>query len=281
MEAAAEIAGSDDVSAVGVCAGGLTTAALLGRLAFQCRQLIHSATFAVTQLDYGVPSTIGMLGIPDVMDRAARSSQRRGTLDSRAFGALFSMLRPNDLIWNYWVNNNLLGEDPPAFDVLAWNADGTSLPAELHAEFLRVFLHNALARSDLTVNDCPVDLQKVGCDVLSRRRPHRPSGAVAGVLRHHQPLRGPERLRAVLLRSHPVPGQPARIEEDVDDHRTGQGRDPGRVAGQATETPGGYGGSGGRSGRAPGLAGSTGPRALGSLRHPGGTPAPGLYVHNE
>ena len=63
-------------------------------------------------------------------------------LDGKALGQLFSWLRPNDLVWNYWVNNNLIGQDPPAFDVLAWNADSTDLPAGLHADFLDLFLHN-------------------------------------------------------------------------------------------------------------------------------------------
>jgi polyhydroxyalkanoate synthase len=281
LETAAEIAGSDDVSAVGVCAGGLTTASLLGRLAFQCRDLIHSATFAVTQLDYGVPSTIGMLGVSDVMDRAARSSQRRGTLDSRALGALFSMLRPNDLIWNYWVNNNLLGEDPPAFDVLAWNADGTSLPAELHAEFLRVFQDNALARNDLTVDDCPIDLQKVGCDVLSvgARNDHLVpwqacfattnlfggrSDFVLSSSGHIQCLVNPPGSKKMSTTTGPV-----------------NGRDPGEWLKQATETPGVWWErwaewQGARSGGEHGA-----PSQLGSRRHRAGPPAPGRYVHNE
>ena len=167
MEAAAEVAASEDVAAVGVCAGGLTTAVLLGRLASSGHLLVNTSTFAVTQLDYSVPSAIGMLGTPSVMDRAVRTSRRRGTLSRHDLGALFSMLRPNDLIWNYWVNNNLLGEDPPAFDVLAWNADGTALPATLHEEFLDVFLHNRLARGELSCLGCPIDLGKVDCDVLS------------------------------------------------------------------------------------------------------------------
>jgi polyhydroxyalkanoate synthase len=77
-------------------------------------------------------------------------------------------MRPNDLVWNYWVNNYLLGEQPPAFDVLAWNADTTNLPAQLHAEFLHMFLDNPLARPDgMTALGTPVDLGAVTCDIYA------------------------------------------------------------------------------------------------------------------
>ena len=59
-------------------------------------------------------------------------------------GNAFSWMRPNDLVLNYWVNNHLMGEDPPVFDILSWNADGTNLPAALHKQFLDIFEHNPL-----------------------------------------------------------------------------------------------------------------------------------------
>jgi polyhydroxyalkanoate synthase len=74
-------------------------------------------------------------------------------------------MRPNDLVWNYWVNNYLLGKRPPAFDILAWNADQTNLPAGLHAQFLDVFEHNSFAHpGSLTALGTPVDLGRVKCD---------------------------------------------------------------------------------------------------------------------
>ena len=88
--------------------------------------------------------------------------------------ALFSMLRPNDLIWNYWVRNNLMGEEPPAFDVLAWNSDATRLPAALHADFLDCSCSNSLATGTCSVHGNPVDLSKVECDsfVVGARTDH-------------------------------------------------------------------------------------------------------------
>ena len=79
---------------------------------------------------------------------------------------VFAWVRPNDLVWNYWVSNYLIGEDPPAFDVLAWNSDTTNLPAALHAEFVHLFLDNALLEpGKLTVLGTPVDLSKVVSDL--------------------------------------------------------------------------------------------------------------------
>ena len=68
-------------------------------------------------------------------------------ISARDMGAAFTWMRPNDLVWNYWVNNYLMGDKPPAFDILAWNADGTNLPAALHAQFLDIFERNPLCRA--------------------------------------------------------------------------------------------------------------------------------------
>ncbi len=166
VRAAAEICSSESVSIVGVCAGGLTTAGLLGYLAALGDDLVRSATFAVTQIDYDVPSTIGMFRNSRVVGNSTRISEISGSLDGIMLETMFAALRPNDLIWNYWVNNNLLGEDPAAFDVLAWNADSTALPAALHADFLDIYLNNGLARGEVSVLGPRVDLTKVGCDTM-------------------------------------------------------------------------------------------------------------------
>ena len=81
---------------------------------------------------------------------------------ARDMGAAFTLMRPNDLIWNYWVNNYLMGQDPPVFDVLSWNADGTNLPATLHLQFLDLFQSNALCLPGaMTVLHTPVDLSTI------------------------------------------------------------------------------------------------------------------------
>ncbi len=172
--AACEIAGTDQANTVSLCAGGITTAALLGHLAATQDTLVNCATFAVTLLDYTVPTMIGLLASPAIVENSMRSTKRAGVLRGHSATALFSMLRPNDLIWNYWVRNNLMGEEPPAFDILAWNSDATRLPAGLHADFLDLFMQNSIATGSCSVHGEPIDLSKVECDsfVVGARTDH-------------------------------------------------------------------------------------------------------------
>jgi polyhydroxyalkanoate synthase len=174
VRAACEIAGTDQANTVSLCAGGITTAALLGHLAATQDPLVNCATFAVTLLDYTVPAMIGLLASPAIVENSLRATKRAGVLHGHNATALFSMLRPNDLIWNYWVRNNLMGEEPPAFDILAWNSDATRLPAGLHADFLDLFMENSVANGSCLVHGNPIDLSKVECDsfVVGARTDH-------------------------------------------------------------------------------------------------------------
>jgi polyhydroxyalkanoate synthase len=174
LRAAVQIAGSDQVNTISLCAGGITTAALAGRLAALSDDLINSATFAVTLLDFSVPTMIGMFGCPTIVDNARAAARRRGVLPAHEAEAIFCLLRPNDLIWNYWVGSNLLGDRPPAFDVLSWNADPTRLPAGLHIDFLDMFSTNSLANGEASVLGTPVDLGRIQCDsfVVGARTDH-------------------------------------------------------------------------------------------------------------
>ncbi|HUY40385.1 MAG TPA: alpha/beta fold hydrolase [Candidatus Dormibacteraeota bacterium] len=164
LRAAQEITGSDRVNTIALCAGGITTAAVIGHLAAIGDPLVHSATFAVTLLDFSEPTMIGMFGSASVVRNAIRSSERAGVLDGNATRLLFALLRPNELLWNYWVSNNLLGEDPPTFDVLAWNADSTRLPASLHADFLDIFRNDSFSAGTLKTLGTTVELAQVKCD---------------------------------------------------------------------------------------------------------------------
>ena len=174
MHAVCEITGTAQVNTVSLCAGGITTAALLGHLASNQDDLINCATFAVTLLDFSVPTMIGLFATPQIIRSALRASTRAGVVKGKDATALFALLRPNDLIWNYWVSSNLIGEDQPTFDVLAWNADSTRLPAALHADFLDMMLHNSLATGNFAVHGNPIDLSKIECDafVVGARTDH-------------------------------------------------------------------------------------------------------------
>src|SRR5262249_44775008 len=168
LDVIAEITGSRDVSLLGACAGGITTAVLLGHLAARGDDRVRSATFPVTVLDTSAPSMIGMLTSEQTVASAVRRSRRRGVLRGRDMARVVAWLRPNDLVWNYWVNNYLLGNAPPAFDILYWNADSTNLPATLHAEFLDLFVKNHLVgHGNLAVLGTPIDLAGVRCDVYT------------------------------------------------------------------------------------------------------------------
>ena len=165
LDAVCDIAGSDDAHMMGFCAGGITAAVTEAHLAASGDSRIRTASFAVTLLDWHVRSLVGMMGAASVVAAGRRASQKKGVLDGKALGSLFSLLRPNDLVWNYWVNNNLMGESPPAFDVLAWNADSTRMPAALHTNFLDLFEQNLLTiPGAMTVAGTPIDLSAITQD---------------------------------------------------------------------------------------------------------------------
>jgi polyhydroxyalkanoate synthase len=165
IEVACDVGASSDANVAGMCAGGITLACLLGHLAATDESLVNSATFMVAGLDISSESTVGLLTSSASIEAARGRSQRKGVLDGRDLGRMFAWLRPNDLVWNYWVNNYLLGQNPPAFDILYWNADTTNLTAGLHSDFLDLLGANGLADpGSIKVLGTPVDLGKVRCD---------------------------------------------------------------------------------------------------------------------
>jgi polyhydroxyalkanoate synthase len=180
IDVAAEICGSDAVNVMGLCAGGVTMSMLLGYLAAAGDDRVASATFAVAMLDFKSPSLVGMLASDAMVAMALRRSRDRGVLDGAEMARVFAWIRANDLVWNYWVNNYLLGNEPPSFDILFWNADTTRLPAALHADFLDLYMRNPLPEGgEATVLGRPIDLQKVGC----------PTYVVSGMTDHIVPWR--------------------------------------------------------------------------------------------
>lgn len=178
IDVACEITGSEDANLLGLCAGGVTMSLLLGHLAAKGSPKARSATFAVAVLDTEAPSMMGMFASDATIAAATRRSRRKGVLDGSEMARVFAWLRPNDLVWNYWVNNYLLGNDPPAFDILFWNADNTRLPAALHAGFLDLFVRNPLKRPcEVEVLGTPIDLKQVSL----------PAYVVSGITDHIAP----------------------------------------------------------------------------------------------
>jgi polyhydroxyalkanoate synthase len=162
-EAVAAVTGQESVHALGACSGGMITAGLLGSLAAAGRlSEFSSVTLMVCVLDNARAGTSAALGSRDLAAAAVAESARKGYLDGRALAEIFAWLRPNDLIWSYWVNNYLLGKDPPAFDVLFWNQDTVRMAAGLHRDFIKIALENPLARrGGLEVRGAQVDLSAV------------------------------------------------------------------------------------------------------------------------
>ena len=185
VEVACQITGSDSANVMGLCAGGVTLSLLLGHLAAIGKlDRVASATLAVAMLDMSSPSLMGMFASDAVVAAALRRSRQKGFLDGAEMSRVFAWMRPNDLVWNYWVNNYLLGLEPPAFDILFWNADNTRLPARLHADFLDLYLRNPLPEAGaVEVLGTPVDLRQVGC----------PTYVVAGMTDHIVPWRAAHR----------------------------------------------------------------------------------------
>jgi polyhydroxyalkanoate synthase subunit PhaC len=166
MDAIARITGSEQTAITGTCSGGIIAAMVAAHLAQTGRQdQIAALTLLVTVLDQS-RAGLGSAVIDERNARlAAAASAARGYLDGRSLAEVFAWLRPNDLIWNYWVNNYLLGRTPPAFDILSWNADTTRMTAGLHRDFLQMGVSNALARpGGLTMLGSPVDLGAIDRD---------------------------------------------------------------------------------------------------------------------
>jgi polyhydroxyalkanoate synthase len=190
IEMAAEITGADAVNVMGLCAGGVTMSLLLGYLAATGgSERVASATLAVAMLDLRSPSLIGLFASDALVAMALRRSRQKGVLEGSEMARVFAWMRPNDLVWNYWVNNYLLGNDPPAFDILFWNADHTRLPASLHADFLDLYVRNPLLEAcETTVLGRSIDLQQVRC----------PSYVVAGITDHIVPWQAGYRTTSIL-----------------------------------------------------------------------------------
>ena len=165
MEAIRQITGSAQVGTMGLCAGGQLLAAVLALLAARGDDRVAYACFGVSQLDMSVPSVAGLAVSPPVPGLAWLATRATGVVDGRDIAAAFSWLRPNELVWSYWVNNYLMGQEPPAFDILAWNADTTRLPGALQQQFLRIAEHNLLAvPGGVSLLGAPVDLAKAAVD---------------------------------------------------------------------------------------------------------------------
>lgn len=164
METARSICDAPSVHAIGYCVAGSLLAPTLAWLEAKGRgDLVSSATFFTTQVDFADAGELRILIDEAQMAMLDLLCAEKGYLDSRYMAATFNLLRANDLIWSYVVNNYLLGREPPPFDLLYWNSDSTRLPHAMLREYLKgMYLENRLARPDaLEIAGTAIDLRRV------------------------------------------------------------------------------------------------------------------------
>jgi polyhydroxyalkanoate synthase len=281
MAAAEEITGSDQVALQAFCSGGIITSMLLAHLAAtEGLGRVAAASFAVTVLDWSRAGTVSALMDPKAVERAVEKSRQKGFLDGANLAEVFAWLRPNDLVWNYWVNNYLQGKPPPAFDILYWNADTVRMTAGLHRDFIDIAVHNSLTEPGAaTMLGSPVDLKSVDVDTY----------VTAGIADHLCPWQACYRTtqmlggtsRFVLSTSGHIaslvnpPGNPKSTFQVAPETPA----DPERWLAAAEKVKGSWWPDfmawlGERSGDE-----VPAPRTLGSTRHPALEDAPGRYIH--
>jgi polyhydroxyalkanoate synthase subunit PhaC len=164
LDAIADITASPKVDVVGLCLGGALTAMLAAYLAGTDDRL-GSLTLLNTLLDYSEPGVLGAFADPRTIARLESALEREGVMSGTKMAATFDVLRANDLIFNYVVTNWLMGQQPPAFDILAWNADSTRLPAAMHAFYLHsLYEQNLLAKGEMKLAGHPLSLADIKCD---------------------------------------------------------------------------------------------------------------------
>ncbi len=162
------ITGSDKVNLSGACSGGITLATIVSKMAAQDDERANAITMMVCVLQpEATDSEVGALVSKNGIELARQRSAKKGILEGSSLSRSFAWLRPNDLVWNYVVNNYLHGEDPPAFDILFWNNDATNLPAKLHSDYLDFYETQPFANpGQVELAGHRVDLSKVTNDLF-------------------------------------------------------------------------------------------------------------------
>jgi polyhydroxyalkanoate synthase len=166
LDAIVDITGAERINVVGLCLGGTLTGMLLAYLAAKGDDRVRSATLLNTLIDFSEPGTLGCFTDPESIAALEQRVAERGYLQATDMSRTFDLLRANDLVFRYVANNWLMGEDPPAFDILAWNDDGTRMPADLHSFYLRAcYVENRLAGGRLELAGVPLRLDDINQDV--------------------------------------------------------------------------------------------------------------------
>ncbi len=163
FDAVEKATGERELNVIGYCLGGTLLGATLGYMAAKNDQRVKSATFFVSLLDFSQPGELGVFIDEQQVANLEKKMNERGYLEGSEMASTFNLLRANDLVWSFVVNNYLLGKDPFPFDLLYWNADSTRMPARMHSYYLRnMYIKNLMGvPGGLNLLGVPIDLSKV------------------------------------------------------------------------------------------------------------------------
>jgi polyhydroxyalkanoate synthase subunit PhaC len=163
------ITGSPKVNTVGYCIGGTLLSMVLSYLSAKQDETVNAAAFFVSLLDFKEVGDTEVFVDEPQLNYMEEKMMERGYLDNRSMASMFNMLRANDLIWSNVVNNYLLGKDPPAFDLLYWNADGTRMAAAAHSYYMRntYYENNLIKPKKLILKGVPIDLSLIHQDIYA------------------------------------------------------------------------------------------------------------------
>jgi polyhydroxyalkanoate synthase subunit PhaC len=165
LDAIGDITGAPRIDIVGLCLGGALTGMLAAYLAALGDDRLGSVTLLNTMLDYREPGALGTFTDEATVAKLEREMAKKGFLEGSAMAGTFDLLRANDLIFSYVVSGWLMGQDPPAFDLLAWNADSTRMPAAMHSFYLRcLYMRNELAAGQMELAGQRLSLGQVKSD---------------------------------------------------------------------------------------------------------------------
>jgi poly[(R)-3-hydroxyalkanoate] polymerase subunit PhaC len=163
LEAIEKATGEPDANVIGYCLGGTLLASTLGHLAAKKQKRIASATFMTALIDFTAPGEMEVFIDEEQVASLEKKMAERGYLEGSEMANTFNMMRANDLIWSFVINNYLLGRDPFPFDLLHWNCDSTRMPAKMHSYYLRnMYMKNLLRKPNgLTLGGTRIDLTQV------------------------------------------------------------------------------------------------------------------------
>jgi polyhydroxyalkanoate synthase len=163
FDAVEKATGEREMNVIGYCLGGTLLGATLGYMAAKKDERVKSATFFVSLLDFSQPGELGVFIDEQQVANLEKKMNERGYLEGSEMAGTFNLLRANDLVWSFVVNNYLLGKDPFPFDLLYWNADSTRMPARMHSYYLRnMYIKNLMGvPGGLTLDGVPIDLGRV------------------------------------------------------------------------------------------------------------------------